>query len=868
MLVRSVYYYLDLLIAVLLGVASFVFVLISPFNETYLRIVFSLPIMLFVPGYMFISALFPKRVELSYIERFTLAVGFSIAISVFDGFLLSVSPWLYRPAPTVISLLGFSVLFGMLAFLLRRRLSEEERFYLPLESIKNFLQEYVGEIRRGKEIGGLFHAIKVALGLEVVGEVEDAQAFEVSKILIIAMILSILVASGMLIYAKTTREVETFTALYVLGEGGKAENYPTEITLGEPLSILVGVENFEHATVNYTLNVQLDGKTLVARNITLGHNEKWEENVSIITREVKAGGERSKLEFLLFKEGYAGAYRSVHLWLNRTYSRSYLIENSDALTVNPLPVLENGDFSSLEGWSFSSQSENITSTIASTLGRAHVLVINSTLSGKLNTTQSAAITQSFNSAQGLATLSFHVNASSPRRSSGTARIQAVLNNAVVWEEKISSITRWMHVRIPVTLNNGSNSLSFRVQMERAGVELEIYLDDVEFKPLSAIPLLEDFTPPVSEVEELSPLTGSTSFAVRWNGSDEGVGIEYYNIDYSTDAATWTRWLSRTEKTSAQFNGTPSKTYYFRSQAVDRAGNVEQPHVTPDTNTTIDITAPRITIRVEPDPSRGPVSFHVSSTKKLTSVQGYVKQEKFNTTTNITLSNINGTHWSSAYNANFSGKYVVSVVGFDEAGNRGEGAAPFTININIANLSVEVTPEYTRGEDVRIILSFGDALKDEPSTTVKDSRGNKTALRGPTVDGTTYTYYADINSSVSEGRASISISARNIFNERISRTEYFTVDRSPPSINSVSPANGSTVSNTTTVKASYSDRYSGVDTGCTSLLLNGSVVSASIGETSLVYTPSSPLPAGTITAQVNVCDLAGNVASKTWQFTVQ
>jgi len=77
---------LDLKIAIVFIVLSILFILVPPFDQTFLRILFALPLLLFLPGYLFISVMFPKRGELSAIERFTLSIGLSIAITVFDGF--------------------------------------------------------------------------------------------------------------------------------------------------------------------------------------------------------------------------------------------------------------------------------------------------------------------------------------------------------------------------------------------------------------------------------------------------------------------------------------------------------------------------------------------------------------------------------------------------------------------------------------------------------------------------------------------------------------------------------------------------------------------------------------------------------------
>ena len=90
------------------------------------------------------------------------------------------------------------------------------------------------------------------------------------KMLIKTMVIAILIVTAMLIFAKVTFDHEKFTTLYILGTNGKAENYLTDLSVGKPSKIMVGVENHEYATINYTLRVNLGGKTLNRRSNNSG----------------------------------------------------------------------------------------------------------------------------------------------------------------------------------------------------------------------------------------------------------------------------------------------------------------------------------------------------------------------------------------------------------------------------------------------------------------------------------------------------------------------------------------------------------------------------------------------------------------------
>jgi uncharacterized membrane protein len=94
------------------------------------RVISGLLLMLFFPGYTFIAALFPKKNQLSAVERLAFSLGFSIAIVALIGLTLNYSPIgvrLYTVLfPTAVFVLGTSAF----AYFRRRRLPEAERFYV------------------------------------------------------------------------------------------------------------------------------------------------------------------------------------------------------------------------------------------------------------------------------------------------------------------------------------------------------------------------------------------------------------------------------------------------------------------------------------------------------------------------------------------------------------------------------------------------------------------------------------------------------------------------------------------------------------------------------------------------------------------
>jgi len=312
----------DLGLVLLFAFLAYLFVIVPPFNQTPLRIFFTLLILLFLPGYVLIAAMFPRKEELTGIERFTLSIGLSIAIYVFDGFAISGTAWRFRPEPIILSLSLILLILTLITFLVRLRIPRDEQFYFDFSMFLKF-----------------FESLR-----------SDEKPSDIEKALIIALVGSIIIASGMLIYAKVTFEEEKFTAFYILGEGGKAEDYQKEVYLLEPSPMTVGIENYEHAPANYTLEVKLGGYPVYKQQIHIpAHGGKWKEKIFFTPKHV---AKHVKLEFILYKDGSPNPYRRVHLWVDSLIDYDNLARiKKYALSV--LPVIKNPDMESNLNWTFS-----------------------------------------------------------------------------------------------------------------------------------------------------------------------------------------------------------------------------------------------------------------------------------------------------------------------------------------------------------------------------------------------------------------------------------------------------------------------------------------------------------------------------------
>lgn len=119
-----------------------------------------------------------------------------------------------------------------------------------------------------------------------------------------------------------------------------------------------------------------------------------------------------------------------------------------------------------------------------------------------------------------------------------------------------------------TLSPGNGTRTVRAQFkDGAGNISDVAIDTIVLdtaKPMAAF----------SSPDYASGVSKTDDFKVTWTGSDSGSGIANYTVQYKVGSGgTWTNRKTNTTAKSAIFNGSVSKTYYFKSRAKDKAGNI-------------------------------------------------------------------------------------------------------------------------------------------------------------------------------------------------------------------------------------------------------------------------------------------------------
>jgi uncharacterized membrane protein len=302
---------LDLTLVVVWLAATIVVIYLSIQNTTLGRVVLALPVVLFIPGYCLIAALFPKKDDIDLIERIMLSIGCSIAIVSLIGLGLNFTPWGIRLEPIVIVLTLLTWGMVLVAHYKRTLLPFEERFRIPFFAIAGRIREEF--LPTGES--GVDRLLSIILTL---------------------IIISVIITTVYVITAP--KEGERFSEFFILGKNRTAADYPAQILAEQNYPMFIGVGNYEYRNITYTIetwmlqtkfNTETNTTSIVAMDpidrlsLTLAHNTT---TIIPYNLSVKKPG-YNRVEFLVFNESVPGpevsgsdrinaSYRDNHLWVD------------------------------------------------------------------------------------------------------------------------------------------------------------------------------------------------------------------------------------------------------------------------------------------------------------------------------------------------------------------------------------------------------------------------------------------------------------------------------------------------------------------------------------------------------------------------
>lgn len=296
------------------------------FRESPVQPLFGLPLLLFLPGYALLAALFPGRAasdgaeemnsggtsplprQVDIIERAALSFGMSVAILPWFALGLGFTPGrfsLYSILKGLTVIIGAGIGIGALR---RLRLPAPDRFYVPVF-------EWVEEAR-----AAVFDAGSALDGV-------------VNLVLFLSVIVALSsIAFGMVV----PNHQSSFTNFYLATENESGElvasGYPTAFVDGESKPVVLGIDNREGREITYTVVVRLqrvmtsNGTAQVVEvreldrfRITLAANRTWTDTYAITPT---MQGDDLRLQFILYRGdapeevNRETAYRRLHLWID------------------------------------------------------------------------------------------------------------------------------------------------------------------------------------------------------------------------------------------------------------------------------------------------------------------------------------------------------------------------------------------------------------------------------------------------------------------------------------------------------------------------------------------------------------------------
>lgn len=233
-----------------------------------LRVALSLPFGLFFPGYTLLSAVFPRRDDLAGFHRTGFSMGLSVAVLILIGVALNYTPMGIEPFTVLGATTLFIVITSAIAWQRQRRLPEADRLRFTISSV-----------------------------------IPGWAAMTVSgRVLSLTLVAAVLTAIGSLGYVISTPQPgDAYTEFYILTTEDRAEEYPREVSLGDPLELKAVIVNQENRSVSYRIEVRISGETVAEVDAgTLEPGDKWEKVIKFFPR---MPGENQKVEFYLYANG-------------------------------------------------------------------------------------------------------------------------------------------------------------------------------------------------------------------------------------------------------------------------------------------------------------------------------------------------------------------------------------------------------------------------------------------------------------------------------------------------------------------------------------------------------------------------------------
>ncbi len=245
------------------------------------RVALGLPLLLFLPGYAVLAALYPYRRDIEPAGRLALSFLLSLAVVALVALVLNSLPGGVDRASIVLAISAIIVAFTALAWLLRDQVAVDGEPFQPRLSLR--------QLWPSRDFG---HLPLFGLAVALIG-----------------------LAAAAFVFFPNTSGRDGFTEFYLLGIDGRLESLPAELAAGDRLRFIVGAANHEGASTRYRIDVKVGGRAdrLTVAEFTLGDSEEAEREVDL---SLQTAGDDRTVKVLLYRDGDDQPYRQLHLVLD------------------------------------------------------------------------------------------------------------------------------------------------------------------------------------------------------------------------------------------------------------------------------------------------------------------------------------------------------------------------------------------------------------------------------------------------------------------------------------------------------------------------------------------------------------------------
>lgn len=326
----------DVIVAVAVVSVSDALVLGIAADAHSVRALFAVPSLLFIPGYVLLATLFPRRYlapldadpvtvfgnntdsagrhrvessrRITWGERVALSFGASVAILPLLALAIVPFSGSISREPALLGLTAFVLVGAIAATVRRNRLSKRDRFRVPYRRWTRTLH-------------------RTAFG-------DHSLPDRAISVVLLCSLLAATSAFGFAILAPQQGEAYTSASLLTRTESGDltASGYPDNFTQGDSEQLLLRVANNENVEMTYSAVVQLqrvdtagetvtitDREPLVQKRKTVAAGDTW---LASHTVEPTMIGEDLRMTYYLYRgdppasPSEETAYRTLHLWIN------------------------------------------------------------------------------------------------------------------------------------------------------------------------------------------------------------------------------------------------------------------------------------------------------------------------------------------------------------------------------------------------------------------------------------------------------------------------------------------------------------------------------------------------------------------------